>query len=944
MRVATGRHRLLEREDELAAIATALEQAAAGSGRVLAITGVAGVGKTALLRRAGECAEDAGFTVLAASGTPLEREIAFGVARQLFEPPLMALGDAAAHSLASGVILQPPARAGPDSAHAALLGLHELVVELSASRGPLLLAIDDAHWADAPSLRWLAYLARRVGALHVAIMLAHRSGEPGADRTLLDRAAGEPQAQVLRPEPLSDTAVGQWLGRYFAREPAGDLVRSCVATTGGNPFLLEEVAESLRSAGVGPDAAAAAVVATVAPAGIARSLRTRIELLGAGAQELLEAASVLSADARLARLAAVTGDSLEHVGKLADGLTDAAILAPGDPIGFRHPVLGATVYDGIPAHQRARLHADAAQRLLDEGAGPERAAAHLLRVPSGGRAWAVPALRSAAAAAMARGAPDAAIPLLRRALAEAPQDRPQLLLELIEAEVLANDPASVTHAREVIGLDVPASERARAATMAAHCATMAHRFADADEMIARADDAARQVSPALRRAVTVEALGISLWRIGTSGHSARLRGLDPDALDEHDPLESMLLACILMDAICSGAPREMADRLAPRLLRASRSSSEIDDRVRMVATRSLTALGRFDEGVAELTRMIGDARSRGAVSVVASGLSMRAEVELHAGRLYEAETDARDGLEAAQAHGLDLLVVPALGMLVRVLIERADPEPALAVVRETGLDGDLASFYTTHILLEARGAARAAAGDIARGIADLRESGRRAIAWGESNPSLLPWRSRLALLLNVRGEQAEASVIAADEERRAREFGAPHAVSAALRCKALLAAGDERVTGLRAAHEAADGAPLASARAIVDLGSALRATGHRNDAREVLARGLDAADRCGARRLADRAREELHALGARPRRERITGRDALTASELRIARLAADGRTNREIAAALFVTVKTVEMHLGHAYSKLSIKGRAALAAALNDEGRPQGRPSKVLL
>jgi DNA-binding CsgD family transcriptional regulator len=168
-------------------------------------------------------------------------------------------------------------------------------------------------------------------------------------------------------------------------------------------------------------------------------------------------------------------------------------------------------------------------------------------------------------------------------------------------------------------------------------------------------------------------------------------------------------------------------------------------------------------------------------------------------------------------------------------------------------------------------------------------------------------------------------------------FGAARAVGIVLRARALLDRGDAVVQGLEAAVRTLADSParLEHARAVVDLGAALRRAGRRSEARDMLGAGLDAADRCVAGQLAARARAELRAAGARPRRERLSGPDALTASERRVAEMAADGLTNRQTAQALFVTTKTVEMHLGHAYPKLGITRRIELTAAL---ARPVAR------
>ena len=199
----------------------------------------------------------------------------------------------------------------------------------------------------------------------------------------------------------------------------------------------------------------------------------------------------------------------------------------------------------------------------------------------------------------------------------------------------------------------------------------------------------------------------------------------------------------------------------------------------------------------------------------------------------------------------------------------------------------------------------------------------------------LPWRSDAALVAARLGANDRARHLLAEELRLAQAFGAPHALGVALRAAGLLG-GSEELEQLGEAEVLLEraGTLVELARTLTDHGAALRRAGRRRDAREPLRRGLDLATSCGALAISRRAREELIAAGAKPRRERISGVEALTASELRVALLAAQGLTNRQIAQALFITMRTVSAHLGHAYAKLDITDRAQLPAALSEERR----------
>ena len=232
------------------------------------------------------------------------------------------------------------------------------------------------------------------------------------------------------------------------------------------------------------------------------------------------------------------------------------------------------------------------------------------------------------------------------------------------------------------------------------------------------------------------------------------------------------------------------------------------------------------------------------------------------------------------------------------------------------------------MLLNARARLRLAQGDAKAALADALEAGRRQVAMREPNPATAAWRSHAALAHAALGRPEAGLALAREELELARRFGAARAIGIALRTLGVIAGELER---LEEAVDVLDASParLEHAHALADLGVALRHRRRVVEAREPLRRALDLAIRCGAAPLAERARTELLIAGARPRREELSGVAALTANERRVAALAADGRSNREIAQALYVSHKTVEKHLTAAYRKLGVGGREDLATAL---------------
>ena len=271
-----------------------------------------------------------------------------------------------------------------------------------------------------------------------------------------------------------------------------------------------------------------------------------------------------------------------------------------------------------------------------------------------------------------------------------------------------------------------------------------------------------------------------------------------------------------------------------------------------------------------------------------------------------------------------------LACVLDALVERADGEACRAYLADQGIDADLDALLMASRLLYSRGHMRLAHGDPAGALGDFEQILERDARVGMATPAI-PTYASAALAHHQLGDDERARTLAADELVRARVWGTPSALSFALRTAGIVSGGEEGLAllGEAAAAVADSPARYERARSLTEYGAALRRAGHRTQARAPLREALELADACGARRTAARAREELLATGARPRRVALSGADALTPSERRVARLAVDGLSNREIAQALFVTVRTVEGHLTQSYMKLDIAGREQLAAAL---------------
>jgi DNA-binding CsgD family transcriptional regulator len=938
---------LLERRLELESIGALLEGCSAGQGSVLLVEGPAGIGKTALLESAHVMARDAAVTVLAARAGELERGYAHAVVRQLFEPALAATGAgergwllAGAAGLAAPVVAPEPAAApapGGDRVFAVLHGLYWLTANL-ARRGPTLLLVDDAHWCDRPSLGFLLYLARRLEGLSAAIVLAARAREPGGEGELLEQIAGEAVTRVLAPAMLSVGAVGELVQRSLG-SPDERFVLACHDATGGNPLLTHELLGALARDGVPPSAAQAGRVGELGPSTVRRAIMLRLARLPGSAGELARAVAVLGSGAQLRHAAALAGLD-ERAGSAAvDTLAAVEILRAQLPLEFVHPIVRSAVYDDLAPAARSLLHARAARLLAAERADAEQVAAQLLACEPAGEAWAVDQLRSAASMALARGAPEAARVYLERAFAEPPghPERSSLLYELGRADALVRDPRAAERLREALRLSKEPGIRMRISEELFALLLYAGQW---DAAIALVDSTLHELGYLDRDAATrLETLGAAMAAYDPrlvhrfDRDHARLRTLASGGGAAARPLSVLLgvLAALRVDEI------DLAAGLVERGLDGAQLLAEGSGEAWLPqAMTALVALDRLDSAERLAQAVLADGSARGSVFGVSAGSSFQAWVYAQRGHLREAEADLRVGFRLAIEHGLMFALPSIFRYAVDVMPERPGLSDMAALVEQIELPAAFEHTVSGALLLDVRARMRLLDGKVPAAIADLRRGGEILDAVRMTNPVFSTWRSQLALALRQTAPQ-EAARLAADELDFARATGLPRPVGVALRAIGLLAGGEIGIERLREAVTTLRRSPsvLELARALTDLGAALRRAGRRAEAREPLREGLQLAGECGAQRLAALAERELRAAGAKPRRLAFSGTDSLTASELRIAEMAASGLTNQQVAEALFVTAKTVENHLGRIYQKLGIHSRERLADALGDGAEP---------
>jgi DNA-binding CsgD family transcriptional regulator len=922
---------LLEREREIEVLVAFIAGVDAPGARLGLIEGPAGIGKSSLLAEARRIAASNAIGVLAARGSELEREFPYGVVRQLFEPPLtdpgVPLTDpgvrtralAGAASAAAAIFEAPP-----NSGFATLHGLYWLTLNLSAEQ-PLLLAIDDLHWCDTPSLRFVAYLARRLEELPVLVAATTRSGEPGADATLLAEIAADRLTTSVRPRPLSEPAVARLIEERLGQAPDAAFAAACHAAAGGNPLLLNELLKAVQAEKVEPFGVNAAAIRELGPRAASRAVLIRLGRLPHEATKVARAVAVLGDGVDLWAVAELVGLGEREAAEATAELARAEILRPDPPLGFVHPLVRDAVYLELTAGERELEHARAAELLRRGGAPAEQIAAHLLYTGRSGSAWAADALEEAGRTGARKGAAETSVAFLTRALAEPldPDRRAQLLFDLGRAELHTEGVNAARHLREAY--DTLADPRQRAQAAAALAWALAFT-GQPDEAMHLARRAAADLPDSLEdERYALQAIELTSVVFG-GGRSRDLALLETYRAGPPGtgPGARMLAAAAAYQWSNSGGTAAQCAALAREAL-SEDLLIEGDPGLFWVAATVVLVYADDPRALDVWEAARRDAHRRGSLFGLLTNNLWGGWTNLRWGNLIEAEESLAAAAERTLLWSSGTVEWPA-AFLCETRVERGDlagARRALDAAQGFNPRSHGADFW------------RGSRAELLLGEGRLEEALEACNEYCDhldprANPSPHPWRSFRAEILDRLGRTGEALELAREEVEVARRWGAPGATGRALRRLGEI----EREDGIERLREAVDVlegsvSRLQLAKALCSLGHGLRLARRPTEAREPLRRALELAAVCGAEPLVQRARADLHATGARPRREALSGAGSLTASEKRVAELAADGHTNREIAQELFVTPKTIEVHLSNAYRKLGIRGRRELVGAL---------------
>ncbi|MGW1493275.1 ATP-binding protein [Streptomyces sp. NPDC002402] len=886
----------LEREAELCVTQLALDAVIGRSltdtaspaehrGGLLAFTGPAGGGKTTLLNEVRRRAAERECTGLFAKGVEQEQSLAFQVVRQLFQPLLASYSESERREVLGdwyGIVgpcvgLCPPATEGaaPDP-QGVRDGLDWVVTHVAVQRGPLILVVDDLHWADAESVAWLASFARRVEELPVLMVVAYRPDELGEVAGVFTDMVERIRVRPLDLAPLSPSAVADLMREGLAAEADDGFCQEAWLVTGGNPFETVELVAKVRDRRLDPVRENAGALRNFAAETWRGGLVDRLKELGTVAMRLSWAVAVLGSEATPCLAAPLAALGQAEFTDAADVLRAERILTYGPTLEFVHPLIATAIYRAIPPATRVALHGKAAWELVEQGHGPAVAARHLLETQPEGDTWAAEQLRDAAQEYVRRGAPEAARRCLSRALCEPPPAplRATVLYELGSPALMQDPAATVNHLQAALDEpDLPPTLRQSIVIRLMRALAYCDRLSEASHVAigegATATDSRVRLRMFMEHFMVAGVTSTSQEAPVLSRRLTQLTG----RLTGRSQTERYLFGLRAWNAMVRGEPVATALSYAERALGPEGMNWTDDEwgfEVPSLVALTFLYCDRPDRAEELYASAIAEYECQGWRGVhLALGYSLLGYIRFWKGQLTDAEDFVRAGLQLADRLGPGGTHAQwyALGGLIEILMARGETAAAqeLAASRRFGRPFPsvvtLPDAQTVHgELLLARGMEKEAA-------EELTEVGHRLDLRGMRNPAWCPWLPHLALASRTT-DAARALELAQDALLRAERFGTATAVGRALRVLARVTEGPEVIALLRRAVPVLETAPSSYelASALVELGTALRRAGRLAEAAGPLHRGVDLAGRCGAGGVAAQARDELVAAGLRPRR------------------------------------------------------------------------------
>jgi DNA-binding CsgD family transcriptional regulator/tetratricopeptide (TPR) repeat protein len=917
---------LIEREAELGLLGEVVDAAAGGRGGAALIEGEAGIGKTTLLGLVRDRVSASDACALYATADESETGLPLAAARVLLARAARSVspdGPARLGLLAlDGALAEPT---GPGSRTEEVVhALWWLIVELADER-PLVLLLDDAQWADDLTLGLLRMVARRAPQLPLALIVAARPAAPGSRHAVL---AAERAFMRIEPRALSIAGTARLLEEVLGRPGSETIVARAHAATAGNPLYLFELLRQARLRGLDP--LGEVLVDDRPPPQLVRLVGDRLTRLTPAARALARAVAVLGSDADAGRARALAGLHGSDAIGAEEELCAERVLDTVD-YAFTHPLIAAAVREAIGTVDAAELHARAAGLLAGDGVDDQLVAEHLMRAPPRGDAAVVATLRRAGEAARRLGSLPTAVRLLKRALAEPPAPAAVHAIDFELGRALL-DGGKEDGARVLTRLAQRAPEASIRFDAAGH---LARRFAQdgrGSEAVAvllatleTLDDTHRE----LRLDLLVELAFIATYSdLEFHDRAMRMIAVEAARVTGRTPAERLVfLAAIVLGGENVPDPAGAAhELLALRLHRDYPGGFAVGSLTLAAATLQVNA-DALDDAERAMDVLRSDAEELAVPYLIAVALRQQALIAYQRGDLARCELEVRGALEAGGefAHRL------TTPWLVMALAEQGRLQEAQQLLASAGMLGHLAPSVLLTAALGSRGCLRLAQGDAHRAVEDLAEARDRCAAFFRQQVEP-PWQPRLVEALVLADRRQEAAEAAEAYATLAAGWGTHRALGHAARMRSLVAPRQRAIELLEEARTrfAASHARLELARTLTELGAHRRRAGERRAARAILRDAHDTAHACGATALCDRAQAELLLFFGPPRTPAGAGAGALTPAERRVAEIAAQGATNRDIARRLYLSPKTVEMHLHSTYRKLDLPGRAGLATALS--------------
>ncbi|MFP8960963.1 AAA family ATPase [Streptomyces nanhaiensis] len=900
-----------------------------GAGPIALVRGPAGVGKTALLHEFTQYAAKSGSLVLRAACSPKERSNAWGVVRQL----LWQTGrfEEISRLAAVGRSLAAVARASIGELDKSMDEFCAAVMEL-AEELPLVLAVDDIHEADPESLGCLGHLARRMVASRVLAVFTDRPGALPPYSAARTDFARQPGFLELRVSPLTTDDIRLLLTERLGLPVDEASAEEFHAASGGSPLLAQALIEDTRNTLRGTEAAA---VRPVAGEMFDSAVADCAHRVSAPAADLARHLAVLGPDALSVLL---DRNSTHPPTRLFQELTQAGLLAGP---GLRHPRMRTVLGGEVSAEERARLHGCAAVLLHDNGAQPATVAEHIVAAGGIAESWAPPLLQEAAAEALAHDEFPKAMRLFDLAHSICP-DGPLRASILFQRTLSAwqVDPANAMRRLPELKEALEAGHLMAASDAISLIKNLVwHGYVDEAADLLRLVDRQLADDPGEQYGEEVRALQRWLSVLCPPFHRRMFGDVSLNVADEIAPAaiaaQPRLHAATALAVVLRGGEPEPAVVGAAHVLEMSSVTPTLE--TIPLALMTLYYADRTEQVDAWCTTLLEAARARNIPTRDALLSSLRAASLIRQGRLLEAEKHSDLALSRMPSQGWGLSIGVPLASSVFALTAMGRYDEARARLSRPVPEAVFETLFGQHYLY-ARGHFHLATGRLQAALGDFLACGKSLESWGVGDSTLIPWRTGVAEARLRLGEPDQAVTYLREE--LARHKGCPRVHGNALR---LLASTMEPRQRLRALREAVDelqdsGSDFMLAHALGDLGRVYHLLGQSNRARVIVGRAYRMAKKCHAEPLAQNLLPDAErAAGGRACRagheasEQV--HDVLSEAELRVASLAAEGHTNREIARRLFITVSTVEQHMTRVLRKLSLSRRDELPQSLDSMG-----------